>query len=396
MRDGSFSTFWARLDLAPFPKLDRARIVPAGISGWQIVIIPTTTMAVRLFEYGGPEKLVYGEYDLPPLGDRDVLVKNLAGSVSRWDVKYRAGDLARYQIPGRASFPLPQQLGREAAGEVIAAGGAATRFKPGDHVIGVTHPEDPFAIETARGLGNLSRDIAIPGHQVFGSYAQYLVRDERMWLPLPGGVSYEQAGVALWPFSSSHRVVRDRLRVRLGDTVLIAGASGGMGQATTQLCKIAGARVIATTRHPAKAAILRELGADAAVVTTDPERARAEVLALTGNDGVAHAIDYTGSPDVLRFLGSVMRLGGSIVISSEQGREPVPFTAADLIRLELNLLGIRGARMNDMMTVLALLGSGRIQTRIAARFPLARVGEAHALLATSPDLVGRIAVLPWA
>ena len=69
--------------------------------------IPTKTMAVRLFEYGGPDKLVYAEYDLPALGERDVLVKNLAASVSRWDVKYRAGDLARYQLPGRAAFPCP-------------------------------------------------------------------------------------------------------------------------------------------------------------------------------------------------------------------------------------------------------------------------------------------------
>ena len=353
-------------------------------------------MAVRLFEYGGPDKLVYGEYDLPPLGERDVLIKNLAASVSRWDVKYRAGDLARYQLPGRAAFPLPQQLGREAAGEVIAIGRAVTRFKPGDRVIGVTHPEDPDSVESARGLGNLSRNLAIPGHQAFGSYAQYLVRDERLWLPLPDGVEYEQAGIALWPFSSSHRVVRDRLRVRLGDTVLIAGASGGMGQATMQLCKLEGARVIATTRHEAKAVLLRDLGADAAVVTEDAERARAEVLALTGGEGVDHAVDYTGSPDLLRFVGTVMRLGGSLVISSEQGREPLPFTAADMIRLELNLLGIRGARMNDMLTVLKLLGAGRIKPRVAARFPLARIGEAHELLVNSADLVGRIVVLPWA
>ena len=358
--------------------------------------IPTKTMAVRLFEYGGPDKLIFGEYDLPPLGSRDVLVQNFAGSVSRWDVKYRAGDLARYQLPGRAPFPLPQQLGREAAGEVIAVGGAVTRFKPGDRVIGATHPEDPEAAETARGLGNLSRNLAIPGHQAFGSYAQYLVREERMWLPLPEGIDYEQAGVALWPFSSSHRVVRDRLQVRLGDTVLIAGASGGMGQATMQLCKLAGARVIATTRHVAKAAMLRELGADAAVVTVDAERARTDVLALTVGEGVDHAVDYTGSPELLRFLGSVMRLGGRLVVSSEQGREPMPFTAADMIRLELNLLGIRGARMNDILTVLKLLGDGRIKTRIAARFPLARIGEAHTLLESSPDLVGRMVVLPWA
>ena len=358
--------------------------------------MPTKTLAVRLFEYGGPEKLVFGEYDLPPLGDRDVLIKNHAGSVSRWDVKYRAGDLARYEIPGRAPFPLPQQLGREAAGEVVAAGRAVARFKPGDRVIGVTHPEDPDSPETARGLGNLSRNLAIPGHQAFGSYAQYLVRDEGMWLPLPAGVDDEQAGVALWPFSSSHRVVHDRLRVRRGDTVLITGASGGMGQATMQLAKLAGARVIATTRHNIKAATLRELGADAVVVTADEARAREAVRQLTGGEGVDHAVDYTGNPELLRFLTGVMRLGGTIVITSEQGREALPFTAADLIRLELNLLGIRGARMNDMLAVLKLLGEGRIKTRIAARFPLAKVGEAHRLLETSPDLVGRIVVLPWA
>ena len=61
--------------------------------------LPTTTKAVRLFEYGGPEKLVFGDYPLPQLGERDVLVKNHAGSVSRWDVRYRAGDLTRYQLP---------------------------------------------------------------------------------------------------------------------------------------------------------------------------------------------------------------------------------------------------------------------------------------------------------
>src|SRR6202044_2801725 len=115
-----------------------------------------------------------------------------------------------------------------------------------------------------------------------------LVREERMWLPLPDGVDYEQAGVALWPFSSSHRVVHDRLKVRLGDTVLIAGASGGMGQATMQLCKLAGARGLTMTRHAAKAATLHELGADAAVVTADAERARAEVMSLTGGEGVDH------------------------------------------------------------------------------------------------------------
>ena len=174
--------------------------------------IPTKTLAVRLFEYGGPDKLVFGEYDLPPLGERDVLVKNHAGSVSRWDVKYRAGDLARYQIPGRAPFPLPQQLGREAAGEVVAVGARGDAFKPGDRVIGVTHPEDPDSVETARGA---RQPVAQPRHpRPSGDRLLRAISGARraMWLPLPDGVDFEQAGVALWPFSSSHRVVPDRLR----------------------------------------------------------------------------------------------------------------------------------------------------------------------------------------
>src|ERR1700749_3165338 len=98
-----------------------------------------------------------------------------------------------------------------------------------------------------------------------------------MWLPLPDGVDWEQAGVALWPFSSSHRVVADRLKVRPGDNVLVTGASGGMGQATMQLAKLAGGHVIATTRHEGKAATLRELGADAVVVTADEDEAFKEM-----------------------------------------------------------------------------------------------------------------------
>ena len=68
---------------------------------------------------------------------------------------------------------------------------------------------------------------------------------------------------------------------------------------------------------------------------------------LTGGEGVDHVVDYTGNPDLLRFH-QRHAVGRQLVVTSEQGREPLPFTASDLIRLELNLLGIRGARMNDM------------------------------------------------
>jgi NADPH:quinone reductase-like Zn-dependent oxidoreductase len=84
-----------------------------------------TMKAVRLFEFGGPEKLVYGDYPVPDVGPTDVLVKVLATSVSRWDIKYRTGEVHEFYgkstghhggIQGRRVFPMPMQLGRDAAG----------------------------------------------------------------------------------------------------------------------------------------------------------------------------------------------------------------------------------------------------------------------------------------
>ena len=91
--------------------------------------------AVRLFEFGGPDKLVYGDYPDPDVGPGDVLVKVLATSVSRWDIKYRTGEVHEFYgnatgrggaIAGRKPFPMPMQLGCDCVGDVGAVGGATT------------------------------------------------------------------------------------------------------------------------------------------------------------------------------------------------------------------------------------------------------------------------------
>ena len=140
-------------------------------------------------------------------------------------------------------------------------------------------------------------------------------------------------------------MVADRLRVKLGDDVLIAGASGGIDQATLQLAKLAGARVIATTGMKAKA--IARLGADAVIVTQQRGPGVQGRVAAHEQRRRRPRRRLHRQPPLLRFIGSVMRLGGAFVVTSEQGREGPAVTAADLIRLELNLRGRRGARMND-------------------------------------------------
>src|SRR5262249_20367767 len=144
-------------------------------------------------------------------------------------------------IHGRRAFPMPMQLGRDAAGEVVAVAANVTTLKPGDRVLGVTHPENPLSPSTMRGLGNLSGGLDLPGHSMFGGYAQFVARPESYWIKTRGDLDLDQAAAAMWPCATAHRIVVNRLALRPNDSVLITGASGGMGTATMQLAKLAGA-----------------------------------------------------------------------------------------------------------------------------------------------------------
>ena len=236
--------------------------------------------AVRLFEFGGPDRLVYGDYPMPDMGAPDVLVKVLATSVSRWDVKYRTGEVHEFYgkstghsggIQGRKAFPMPMQLGRDAVGEVVSVGAGVRGLKAGDRVIGLTHPENPQSSAVKRGLGNLSTGVDLPGHTMFGGYAQFVARPENYWIKTSASLSVDQAAASMWACATAHHVVAARLGARANDNVLITGASGGMGTATILLAKLAGCTVIATTRDPQKSAALKKLGAD--LVSTPATRA---------------------------------------------------------------------------------------------------------------------------
>jgi NADPH:quinone reductase-like Zn-dependent oxidoreductase len=357
--------------------------------------VPTSTPAVWIFEYGGPEVLQYGDHPLPELGPADVLVEVVAASVSRYDAKYRAGELGgspQSRLPGRGALPLPQQLGREAAGVVIAVGADVTRFRPGDRVVAVVHPENPDSPEALRGLGNLSSGIDIPGHVATGAYARYLVRDQRMWLPVSDNVDLELAAITLWSYGTSHRIVIDRLGIVMGDCVLVHGASGGMGQASMQLARLAGARVIATTRYATKVDALRQLGADEVVVVDEMTRAE-HIRNLAHADGVDHAIDFTGNRALIRLAIESLRPGGRICLGAG-GRTELPLNGFDLTRLELTMLGIRGARHQDALTVLELLHRKVITPKISARFPLSAAAAAHRYLESGDELMGRVILQP--
>ena len=361
-----------------------------------------TMKAVRLFEFGSPDKLVYGDYPMPDVGPGDVLVKVIATSVSRWDIKYRSGEVHEFYgkttghhggIHGRRAFPMPMQLGRDVAGEVAAVGKNVTTLEPGNRVLGLTNPENPHSLASIRGLGNLSGGVDLPGHTMFGGYAQFVSRPESYWIKTRPDLDPDQGAAAMWPGATAHRIVTNRLKLQINDTILVTGASGGMGTATMRLAKLAGATVIAATRHEGKEDGLRREGADVVVVGSGEAAARM-IRGATRGEGIDAAVEYTGVPALMRLCIDALRLGGTFCpVGGEL--TALPLRVVDMVSKELNVHGIRGATRNDQRVVAELLERGRLRMPIHAVLPLSKAAQAHAMLENDKDVVGRIVLHPW-
>jgi len=358
--------------------------------------------AVRLYEFGGPEKLVYEDQPVPEVGPGDVLVKVLATSVSRWDIKYRHGEVHEFYghrtghqgaIHGRGAFPMPMQLGRDAAGEVVAVGDAVATLRPGDRVLGMTNPENPLSLESIRGLGNLSGGIDLPGHTMFGGYAQFVCRPQSYWIKVGLGFDLDQGAAAMWPCATAHRIITERLKLAINDRILITGASGGMGTAIMALARLAGAIVIATTRHAVKEQSLRREGASLVLGSGAADCLRS-IRDFTNGEGVDAAVELTGESDLMRLCIDALRLGGTFCPVGGELRE-LPLRVIDMVSKELNVLGIRGANRNDQRIIAELIERRRIAVPIHAVLPMSRAAEAHAMLENGRELVGRIVLHPW-
>src|SRR5258705_189792 len=119
----------------------------------------------------------------------------------------------------------------------------------------------------------------------YGEHPMPEARPESYWIKVRSDLDLDQGAAAMWPCATAHRIVVSRLNLRPNDTVLVTGASGGMGTATLKLAKLAGATVIATTRHSGKEVKLKHEGADH-VVDTSRADALSMIRELTGGESV--------------------------------------------------------------------------------------------------------------
>lgn len=339
--------------------------------------------AILLTAFGGPEVLELKEVPMPVLADNEVLVAVKAGGICHHDVLHRAG-----KLPGAKVGVV---LGHETAGEIVAVGDAVSSRKIGDRVVVYQRRFCGLCRDCLRGRQDMCRASGLPAVDTEGGYAEYIAAPAIGTHLVPEGVDWISAALSSCPIATSVRALRSVGGLSPGDTVLVTGASGGLGVHQLKLIRAFGGRSIAVTTSPKKVEELFRLGADDVVVAPDLNYS-AQVWNLTGKRGVDLAIENVGS--TLSETARCMTQGGRIVVLGNIGGEAVPVSPGLLIGRRLSICGSGSATFEDLRQSLSLLASGAITPVIAGEFSFPEAPRGHALL-DQKAVAGRIVLHGW-
>jgi NADPH:quinone reductase len=310
--------------------------------------------AIQVKQPGGPESMELVDLPVPQPKANEAVVKLSASGVNFIDVYVREG---RYK-----ALP-PFVLGQEGAGVVNAVGTDVTSVKNGDRV-------------------------AWAG--VLGSYTEYAAVPADRLVPIPDGVTDQQAAAAMLQGMTAQYLLHDTYPLKRGETALVHAAAGGVGLLLVQMAHNIGARVIATVSTDEKEKLAREAGADEIILYTKSDF-EAETKRLTGDKGVDVVYDSVGKTtfekglNVLRPRGMMALFGGSsgavppfdLMVLAQKGSLYV--TRPTLVAY----IATRDELLARSAAVFGMIASGKLKLRIEHTYPLAEAQRAHR------DLEGR-------
>ncbi len=337
--------------------------------------------AVVLRESGPPSVLKLGDWPDPQPRTHEVLVKVGAVGVPYHDIVERNGTL-------RSAHPLPKVPGNEIAGTVVAVGAGVASVAAGARICTTGFSTCGLCRRCRNGM-----ETACPDRRVVsGGYAEYVAVPADAVVPIPDALDFATACMLGSSTAVALGALRDIAAVRLGEHVLVTGASGGVGLAAVEIARAAGATVVALTRSPAKASALDEAGAHHVLVAPAGHDFAGEMRALTGGEGADVVVDAVGS----RVFGPALRAlatGGRYLAIGQMFREEVPFNPARLIFKCAALFGVTNARRDQLADTVRLVAAGVLHPRVAAVLPLAEAARAHALV-ESGEVIGRVVLQP--
>jgi putative PIG3 family NAD(P)H quinone oxidoreductase len=324
--------------------------------------------AVIITRPGGPEVLDIQERPKPEPGIGQIRVRVRTSALNRADILQRGGN---YPVPPGVSAEIS---GMEYAGEVDALGPAARLWKIGDRVMGI---------------------IGGAGH------AEYLCVYEREAIPVPNGLSWEDAAAIPEVFLTAYDALFNRLALRVGETVLIHAVGSGVGTAALQIARVAGATVVGTARSRSKLERAGQLGLDHGIDASVGDWVQ-QVEAEVGPERVNAVVDLVGGDYLTGNLRVLASLGRIVVVGLTAGAIS-PLNMGVLLRKRATIVGtmLRG-RPAEEKTALArdfsdkivpLFESGRLKPVIDRVFRFEEIRAAHELM-ESNETFGKI-VLRW-
>ena len=318
--------------------------------------------AIRVSEYGGPSVLKLEEIPVPQPGQGQVLVRNHAVGVNPVDTYLRSNTDNR-------GPKLPYTPGGDAAGVVEAVGAGVGSVKPGDRVY--------------------------VGGSVSGAYAEMSLCNEAQVHTLPGQVSFAQGAAMNVPYATAFHALIHRAHGEAGESVLVHGASGGVGIAAVQLARARGMKVIGTAGTERGRRLVSEQGAHHVLDHTAPGYLD-EIAKLTGGLGVNVVLEMLANANLQKDL-EIIAMGGRIAVIGNRGNTEINARSAmnkNAAILGVALFNTTPAQLVGLHAALVEgLANGSLRPVIAIELPLAQASRSHEAVMESGHH-GKIVLVP--
>jgi NADPH2:quinone reductase len=323
--------------------------------------------AILVREFGDPDVLRVEQIPALTPSPPQVLVNIRAAGVNPVDAYVRSGTYA--QKPA-----LPYTPGFDGAGEVSAVGSEVTTVKPGDRVY-------------------IANDNA--GTPRTGTYAEQALCAATQLHPVPPNVSFAQAAALGVPYVTAYRALFIRAQAKPGETVLVHGASGGVGIAAVQFARAHGMTIIGTAGSDRGLQAVRAQGAHVVVSHKDPDYLDA-IMKATGGRGVDVVLEMAAHINLDKDLGLLARFGRVVVVGN-RGRveiDPRGAMSRDAAILGMTLFNATPAELASIhAAIVAGLETGALKPMVGRELPLADAAAAHRAV-MEPGALGKIVLVP--
>jgi NADPH2:quinone reductase len=323
--------------------------------------------AIRVHEYGGPSVLKLEEIPDPKPGPGEVVVRVRAAGVNPVDAYMHTGTYARKSA-------LPYTPGQDGAGEIETVGADVAGFKAGDRVY-------------IAGIGNTAAGV--------GTYAERAICAPSQLHRLPARASFAQGAAIGVPYCTAYRALFQKAAAKPGETVLVHGATGGVGIAAVELAHARGLTVIGSGGTEKGLAAVKEHGA-AVVVNHRTPNYTDEIVRATAGRGVNLIIEMAAHVNLDRDLGLLAKWGRVVVVGN-RGRVEIDARQAmgrDATVLGMTLFNVTDAEFVEIHAALiAGLEDGTLTPLVGRELPLADTARAHEAV-MEPGALGKIVLLP--